>query len=168
MTAQHQSQQFPRRVLQSSLNNTMKYMFRRFIEDENGGPAIEFAMVASLIAICLPAMIDMATLINEKMKISGGMRAGEQYALKYPTDSTGIAQAIASASNLSSSSITVTTSEFCECSGVSNICSSSCSYGVQLAKYLTITVNYDISSLYNYSVPFYPQSISKTMMVRTQ
>lgn len=146
----------------------MRAILIRFLRDENGGPAIEFALMGSLIAVCVPVMIDMAALLNAHINLSAGIRAGEQYALKYSTDEAGITQAINGASGLSSESTTVTTSEFCECEGVSHVCSDHCDYGVTLEKYLTINADYTIADQYNFNIDTYPQTLSRSITVRTQ
>lgn len=146
----------------------MRALFKQFILDENGGPAIEAAVVCLFIATAMPAMIDISTLINGQMKLAGGIRAGEQYALKYPTDTTGITTAVTSGSNLSASDVTVTMTQFCECSGISSPCGGSCGAGVSPATYDSITAIYNISSKYNYNASLYPSTISKTIVVRVQ
>lgn len=146
----------------------LRKLWRKFITDQEGGPAIEFALVGGFIAVCLPAILDLTALINSNLKLSNGMRAGAQYALKYSSDNTGIAQAIASASNLSAEDLTVSTSQFCECNGSSNSCSVNCTGGFQLAKYVNVTATYNISYQYNYEAMPYPLTLSKTTAVRIQ
>lgn len=146
----------------------MRYRLTEFLQDENGGPAIEFALMATLIALSVPVMIDMATLIDTHSKLSSGIRAGEQYALKYPEDEAGIGEAVIGAGDLSDDNTTVTAQQFCECNGIAHSCATNCGGGVTLSKYTSITVDYDMSGQYNYNPEIYPPSISKTIAIRTQ
>lgn len=142
-------------------------MIVKFLMDEGGGPAIEFALVAAFMAVVLPTMFDIATLTDNHMKLSSGLRAGTQFAIKYPSDAAGIKQSIVTASGLPEARIAVNMSQICECAGISTVCTSSCSYGVQLAKFNSINVVYTIGNELNLQ-NFYPSTISKTLTVRTQ
>lgn len=147
----------------------MKRLFRRWWKDESGGPAIEFAVVATFVAIALPALFDVASIIDTRMKLAAGMRAGTQFAVKYPSDEAGIAQAIASASGLPSDGVQVDVTQFCECSGLANSCDTTCSQNQSPAHYATIDATYALETNYTY-YGFYdnPAPINKSLTVRTQ
>ncbi len=145
----------------------MVRFLKRFAKEEDGGPAVEFAIVGAFLAVSIPAMLDLATLINSNVKLLNGMRAASQYAVKYPTNSTGIASALSNASGIPTQSLTVTTSQFCECAGITTSCASSCSAGVQMGVFDKVTAVYDMTAQYNYRQLF-PQTITKDITVRTQ
>lgn len=126
---------------------------------------MEFSLVGMFVAFSLLTLVDMGAALNSSSKLESGMRAGGQYALKYPNDGNGIAQAIAQASNFSFHDVTVATSQFCEWNGVSG----SCNVGTgSFAKYISITASYSMSGKYIYSGPFYPATLSKNIAVRIQ
>ncbi len=142
-------------------------LIKRFIaDDEKGSSLVEFALAGVFVAWSLITLIDVASALNNFTKLSNGMRAGQQYALKYPSDNSGIAQAIASASTLPSNDVSVTTSESCEWGGVSGSCNGSGTG--EFAKYLSITASYSMSGRYVYTNSFYPQTLTKTIAVRVQ
>jgi Flp pilus assembly protein TadG len=144
----------------------MLNLSKRFGADQDGSTVVEFALVGTFVAVCLVALIDLAAAINSFTKLSSGMRAGSQYALSYPDDSDGIKQAIASASSLPASDVTVTTSQFCELNGVSGSCAAGGGSG--FAKYLSISATYSMQGRYIYALAAYPQSLSKSIAVRIQ
>jgi Flp pilus assembly protein TadG len=144
----------------------MLNLYKRFGDDQKGSTVVEFALVGTFVAVCLVSLIDLATAINSFTKLSSGMRAGSQYALSYPSDDTGIRQAIASASSLPASDMTVTTSQFCEVNNVGSSCTPGGGSG--FAKYISITATYSMDGRYIYNLAGYPQSLSKNIAVRIQ
>ncbi|MES2907174.1 MAG: hypothetical protein V4691_09180 [Pseudomonadota bacterium] len=141
----------------------MRKLWARFSADQEGGSVVEFAFVGTFIAVCLIALIDIGGAINSFSKLSSGMRAGSQYALRYPDDNSGIAQAVASASNLPAADITVATSQFCEWNGVSGSCSAGSG---SFAKYMSLTASYSMSGRYIYANAVYPAALSKNIVMR--
>ena len=142
----------------------MKTLFRLW-RDENGGPAIEFAMVAMFVAISIPAVLDVTTLVQGSTKLSSGTRAGTHYALRYPTDEAGIEETIRQASGLET--VAVTSRQFCECNGAESSCTSSCGSNITRKKYSEVVATYDISDQYNFE-NLYPANLSETITVRIQ
>lgn len=142
----------------------MKHM-RRLLSDESGSPTMEFAAVAMLVALSLPAIIDTMTLLTANSKLSAATRAGTQYALKYPTDTVGIQTTVRTASGVQD--MVVTSREFCECGTVETACGTACASGTKRERYSEITTTYDIADKYNYDL-LYPTSLSSTITMRVQ
>lgn len=142
---------------------------RRFRNDSQGVVTVEFALITVSALVFLPLIWDLASVISSSMSLSGSMRAGMQYAMSLPSDSTGIANVIQTASGFPSNSVTVTVSQSCECSGSVVTCGGTCSGGGQQAKYETITAQYSVPTMLPYTN--YPSSafpISRTVSVRIQ
>ncbi len=138
---------------------------QRLLRDENGGPTIEFAVVALFASLSVPAVIDVMTLLNSKTELSSATRAGMQYALKYPTDAVGIETTVRDAAG--ANEISVNSRQFCECNHSVNSCSAACATGVTMMKYSEIVATHNISQRFNYE-NVYPHSLTTTITVRTQ
>src|ERR1041384_3924138 len=87
-------------------------------KDRSGAVTVEFAVVSIAVMVFLPLIWDLTSVISSTMALNGSMRAGIQFALSNPNDSTGITQVIKTASGLNTSTLTVSTSQSCNCSGV--------------------------------------------------
>lgn len=142
----------------------MRYLLRH-LKDEEGSVIVEFALMGTFVAFSLITLIDIATAVNTSSKLGGGLRAGSQYAVRYPNDSSGIAQTVASASGLESDALSVTSSQFCEWAGVAGPCNMGTG---AFAKYVTVSLAYSMSGKYVYTSPFYPSSLAKSVTMRIQ
>jgi hypothetical protein len=89
-------------------------------------------------------VIDFSMYISTRVELEQALRAGGQFALKDPTDSTTITSAVQGATNLASVSVTVG-GLACECAGgVTAMCKGSnnyalCSDGSAPAAYITLS-----------------------------
>ena len=145
----------------------MLKLLKKFAGDESGGPAVEFALVGVFLALMMPSLVDVATMVDGAMRLSIGMRAAEQFALKYPNDTSGITTAATQASGISSNLISITSPQFCECDGASSVCSNSCGAGAVKATYVNLTVTYAISSKYTtQGALLFPSTLSKNIKIR--
>ncbi len=99
---------------------SIKQNITDFYKDCQGVAALEMALILVAIFAATPLIFDLASAINASMALSGGVRAGAALAVLQPSNTSGITGTIRTASGFSSA--TVTTSEFCECSGVSSTC----------------------------------------------
>ncbi len=151
----------------------MLFIFRKklkaFYSDCQGLAALEMALIISAVFAATPLIFDLAAIINASNTLGGGLRAGVQLATFQPSNTSGITQTIQTASGFEANSVTVSTSEFCECSGVSATCGVACYGGANPYKYITLTANYSVPVLLKYpgfDNATYP--ISKSITVRTQ
>jgi Flp pilus assembly protein TadG len=143
----------------------MKKLLKKFYKDECGGPIIEMGFIGIFVIICLPALFDLTLLINNKMKLASGLRGGEQYAVKYPTDTAGIIQSVASASGIPAADLTVTNTQTCTCNSTSIACNTTC-VGI-LEKYNTINAAYDINSQFLYG-NIYSGNLNQSIIIRVK
>jgi Flp pilus assembly pilin Flp len=67
---------------------------RRLFGDRRGVAAAEFAMVATVLAIFVVAIVDIGGAIQQRMVLTQAARAVGQYAMSFPTQSAGIASAL--------------------------------------------------------------------------
>jgi Flp pilus assembly protein TadG len=140
---------------------------RHFRRDCNGAATVEFAVVAVTVIVLTPLLYDLSTVVGSFLSLDGSMRAGVQYTLKYPTDTAGITNTIQGAGGFST--INVTNTESCQCSGNTVTCGGTCSGGVAQAVYRTIAATYDVPTLLPYEgYPTNHFTISQSTMVRVQ
>ena len=123
---------------------TMKFPFRRqrsFRADERGAIAAEFGFAAPFLLLLLSGAIDLGLALNQSSSLGNAARAGAQYAMRFPSDSEGIAQVVAKAVNHDPSTLTIASSLTCECSdGGAVACTDSCG-GTAPKSYVTVNVS---------------------------
>jgi Flp pilus assembly protein TadG len=64
------------------------------IVDHRGTAALEFALVASIVVTLLLAAFDIGIAMLQYAKLNAAVRAGGQYAITFPTDTSGIEAAV--------------------------------------------------------------------------
>jgi Flp pilus assembly protein TadG len=138
-----------------------------------GSSFIEFAiLVPALLMMCCGTM-DFARVFFAGIQIADAAHAGAQFGALTPGNSgntTGMAQAaVNDASDLGSSNVTASATNFCACDGVSGTvsCSSDCS-GATPSGYVSVTANYTFNTLLQY--PGLPASVvlARTAKMRVQ
>lgn len=65
--------------------------------DRRGVSAIEFAMIAPIMAILMLGAYDLGNAVQQQIQLQEGVRAGGAYAINRPTDVNGIQNAVAGA-----------------------------------------------------------------------
>ena len=142
---------------------------RDFSDDRKGMVTAEMAIITTAVFATVPLIYDLASVINSSMALGGGLRAGVQLAIAQPSNTSGITSTIRTASGFPSDSVTVTTTEFCECSNVSATCGIACYGGANPYKYVRVTANYSVPTLLRYpgfDSASYP--LTRSITVRTQ
>lgn len=122
--------------------------FRRrpFRTDERGAVAVEFAFATPILLLLLSGAIDLGLALNQSSSLTNAARAGAQYAMRFPSDSEGIAQVVAKAVNYDSSTLTISSSLTCECAdGTAVACTDTCG-GTAPKSYVTVNVSMPYSS----------------------
>lgn len=149
----------------------IKNKINEFKSNCEGLAAVEMAFIIVGIFAAVPFIYDLSSVANASMTLGGGLRAGAQLAIMQPSNTSGITSTIQTASGFATGSVTVSTSEFCECSGVSATCGIACYGGANPYKYIRVTANYSVPVILPYSgfssgASTYP--LSKSITVRTQ
>jgi Flp pilus assembly protein TadG len=113
---------------------------RRLGPQEEGNVLIEFALALPVLCLMLVGGFDLGRYAMQKSAILEGARAGAQYGVFNPGDSSGINTTAQNASGLSG--VTATNSVFCECTaGTSVSCTTTCGSGQTLKKYVTVSTS---------------------------
>ncbi len=113
---------------------------RRLGPQEEGNVLIEFALALPVLCLMLVGGFDLGRYGMQKSAILEGARAGAQYGVFNPGDSSGTNTTAQNASGLSG--VTATNSVFCECTaGTSVSCTTTCGSGQTLKKYVTVSTS---------------------------
>lgn len=133
--------------LQDLWNKIMRtnHRIRRFSSDDRGASAVEFAMIAPVMVIMLTGLLDYALAALHRMELESAARSGAQYAMIDSSDTSVIETTVQNSTNLDVADMTVTITEFCECSDGSSVdCSGTCVSG-DVRGYMQISASYDYS-----------------------
>ena len=134
-----------------------------FRHNQCGSLSVEMALFGGMLSLFIIPVVDLGMVLSRSLKLDGALRAGVQYALKYPTDTAGIQGAVTGASGLSNVSASVST--FCECNGAALSCNGTCAG--TLATYRTITASHSSALLLTYPGLANPFVINRSISVRT-
>ena len=130
--------------------------------NQRGVAAVEFGLVATVLALLLPAATDLALAIWANQQVGNAARAGSEYAATNCWDGTTNAVATncttnvtTAATSATSRSVTATPSEFCgnnSASAVTQVCvlPCACTSGPTTGTYVSVTAN----TSYTPIVPF--------------
>jgi Flp pilus assembly protein TadG len=127
---------------------------RPLLRDQRGMSALEFALAALVLVPMIMAAADLGYMAEQQIQLQQALRAGGQYAMSFPTDITGIKNAVVNALPSNWTNITVgTPSDSCVCwtSGSTSTpscdSSGSCTSG-QVERFMTIPASSPYSSTF--------------------
>jgi Flp pilus assembly protein TadG len=149
--------------------NSARSFLQRVGSCRSGGAAIETATILPFFILLLAGLFDFGSSVMNAMALEAAARAGAQYALTQPTDAAGISAVIQAATRLDASTLTVTSSNACECpNGTTGIdCSTgTCGAGVILVRIVTIQVTQPFTSLLPYPAFMRPTQLTGTAVIR--
>jgi Flp pilus assembly protein TadG len=124
------------------------FNFRRgdLVADGRGNMMIEFALSLPILFLLMVGLLDLGRYSLYKSAMLQGAREGAQYGIMASTDTTNINTTAQNATGLTG--VTATNNVFCECTtGTTVSCSSTCSGGGTLKKYITVTTTKSFSSV---------------------
>ncbi len=134
----------------------------------HGSVVVEIALLTPVLLLMLIAAVDFGSFIYQKMQLQSAARAGAQFAIQSDatiTDTTGIENAVRTASELDFGGVTITTTEFCGCSDGSESapdtttgCSGTCTGGEFPGLFVRVVVTGDFTPLFPY--PGIPNPVS--------
>lgn len=147
-----------------------------FLAQRRGASAVEFGIFAPIILLMLAGLVDFSMYIGDRLELEQAVRAGGQYALRNPGNSTAIANAVVAATNLPITTADVTVgTPYCEClTGVTNVCTGDVAYtpcadGLAPAEYLTVTANTTYDAMFiDLPVLAANMSISQQLVLRVR
>jgi Flp pilus assembly protein TadG len=80
----------------------------RKIHSESGNAAVEFALLAPILALLIAGLADYGEAVDISTELNMAARAGAQYATHYPSDTAGITSVVQNSTKNPSASFTVT------------------------------------------------------------
>lgn len=147
---------------------------RRFLSfgclrDDRGISAIEFALVAPFLCAFILGVVDLGLGFQAKMAVTQAAQAGSYYAMINGYNTSGIQTAVASSTG--TSGITAPNpAQTCGCpSGTAvttSTCGGTCSNGQAAGTYVTVSAQYQYSTILSYPGLPSPMTLSSTSMLR--
>ena len=117
--------------------------------------------------VLLAGLFDFGASMMNAMALEAAARTGAQYALTQPSDSAGIAAVVQAASRLDASTLTITSSSFCECpDGTSVACTDNCGANGAVLRFVTVQVTQPFTSILPFPAFMRPTQLSGTAVLR--
>lgn len=122
--------------------NSILTLGRKLRASERGTLSVELALSTLFLLPMLTGLLHYGGVIHQTMQLRQAARAGVEYAMTYPSDTTGITQAVTTSSAMNTTGVVVTVNQFCECpDGTSISCTAStCASGAKVDGFLRVTV----------------------------
>ena len=138
----------------------------RLASSGRGAAAVEFALMATVIAAMLTGIANYGMAQFDKMELESAARAGAQMAIKDRTDTTAIQNAAVNATDLSITTSDVSTADSCWCADIdaSATCGTTCADGDPAQYFTTVTV----SETFTLLILGTTINLSESVKVRTQ
>jgi len=126
---------------------------------ETGVAAIEFALIAPILAIGIIGTVDLGLGIYRKMQVQTAGQAGAEYAATHGFAPSGVTAAIRSATSLSTIEAEPAPVQFCGCATtegvVSASCGTTCAGGAKAGTYVSAAAQSSYTTIIPY--PLFPK-----------
>lgn len=135
----------------------------------DGNVALEFAFAAPVLLVVLLGILDLGLRVHHASALQSIARATVQYAAINPTDTMGIEAVAKEASALDPGTISVSSSEFCECGGGGTAdCTTPCGDGTTSRRFVSVVVSHDYASLVSYFTAAGTEEMTAEATLRTR
>jgi Flp pilus assembly protein TadG len=116
--------------------------------DRSGNIMLEFALALPVLALLVVGLLDLGRYSLQKSAMLQGARAGAQYGILDYSSATNVNTTAQNATGLTG--VTASTSWFCECvSGTTVACTTTCSGGATIKRYVTVSTTKAFDSVLN-------------------
>ena len=150
----------------------MRTTLRAILPDNRGNAAVEFALVAPMLAAALVAMIDLGIGFYEKMEVENAAQAGAEYAIARGWNATSVANAVTASGTLAAISATPAPTQSCGCASGTTVaaasCGSTCPSGAAVGTYVTVNAQAQYKTILSYPGLASPMTLSAQSIVRIQ
>ena len=136
---------------------------------EEGSITVEMAAIASFLTVAAVGLFQFGAMMHQSVQLQQAARAGVEYAMKFPSDVSGIEQAVTQAAHLDPTGLAISVAQFCECANGSAIsCADTCAGSASPNVFVQVAVNQPALGLLGPSglVPDYTVQASAVMRVR--
>lgn len=151
------------------LVTTVTSLRSRF-RDSRGVSALEFALVAPVLFTFLLGIVDLGLGFRALMAVTQAAQAGSYYGLLNGFNASAIQNAVANSTATSGISSTPTPSQSCGCPTGTSVaptsCGSTCSNGQTPGTYVSVSAQYQYSTILAYPGLSSPLTLNSTSMVR--
>ena len=125
-------------------------MMFRFIREESGASAVEFALMAPVLVLLLLGLADMGLLVVERVQIQTLTTAAAEYVVR-TQDDTNLPIVAAEVYPGNMNDITLESEFECECAdGEAQICPVSCADGDYQRRFISVSASGNFSPLFPY------------------
>jgi Flp pilus assembly protein TadG len=146
------------------ISAALKNVFYR----KSGSVAVSTALIAPVLILMMCGVVDLGRATYDATSLTGAVRVGAQYALRFPNDKAGIKQAVQSASTLSGT-VVADPVQFCECpDGTSSSCTTSSCGTATLRRFVRVSATLPFSKIMPSSSIVVPSTLSAEAVVRGQ
>lgn len=109
--------------------------WNRFSRDDSGVSAVEFALVAPVLLICLVGIYDVGTMVYKRTDMHSALRAGTQYFMNGGDDLQKAEDIVEQAWTTKPDQVTIQAERFCQCGDEIHACNVLCDDGSYPASY---------------------------------
>ncbi|HZZ63478.1 MAG TPA: TadE/TadG family type IV pilus assembly protein [Roseiarcus sp.] len=164
-------------------------VLKRFARDRNGLAAIELAIIAPVLLLCVLCVTDLGRFAFDKTWVAYAASAGTAYAAAHADDhqyappypmasafSAAVSTAASSATPAANISISPTPSSYYGCATATGVtastqgatCPSGTSTGATAGTYVSVTATMPFTALFSAAGISYPSTITSTAVVRIE
>ena len=142
---------------------------RDLITNRSGASAVEFAVLAPVLAFVSLGMIDGWSLANASLGMHAAVQAGAKYLVQGGSSADSVQAVAAAAWTSAPADASVTVSKACTCSGAAVACGGLCAGNASVPQ-TTYTISASGSWQAPFNVSFLParQQLAETQVVRTR
>lgn len=134
--------------------------------------ALEFGIIAPLLLLLLSATVDIGGAMHQTIRIENAARAGAQFAMSFPDDTTGISTVTTAAFGGATADITVDVGPLiCACPGGSVVavsCNGTPCGGAAAGVYRTVTVTTPYEAIVGIGAFLVPNTLTGEAVVRVR
>lgn len=112
--------------------------FRIFVRDRCGASAVEFGLIAPVLALTLLGIAEVGQIVYQRTDMHGALRSGGQYVLNGGRDLEVAREIVIRSWTAMPEDAVVEATRFCLCSNVAHACNSPCSGGSVPEAYISI------------------------------
>ena len=114
---------------------TMQHFMQRFLLDERGVSAVEFALTVPVLLISLLGVVDVGTAVYKRADMESALRSGVQYFMNGGEDLPTAQNVVINSWTTKPSTVTVVADRLCLCGTTVASCNAACSGGTTPTTY---------------------------------
>ena len=113
----------------------MQRWFNRFVRDESGVSAVEFALCVPVLLFALLGVVDMGHAVYQRADMESALRAGVQYFMNGGDDLDKAETVVSESWTTKPQGVTIEADRLCLCGGAAHACNALCGDGTYPAAF---------------------------------